>query len=450
MADELGVVVREYNDVRQRYKRLKQRKRALEQDAYGALGPCFGRLPRELLWAVLDWEFMGALRAGEDARRVFVFFQLCRAAAEERNAWCVHAYRALGGLEDLTDGWAWMQRYLVCLTRSLKEKETRLLGLGICSAAGKLPLQPHPDWESGDIDLFLSTPTRTEFLLPPMRGTALYVLRHPETPRKRMLRAYILTGMDAEMPRQEWRQVIESLDFYTVADVLGGHEQYHALLLQLGDTPARWAYLFVGAVACSNVSLMVALLEKWPAGKFRCWRDLFTVGQPASQSFFRDSHKTRGVTRAFAEHAPRGLLDMPEVVGGEPGRAAFIVDNVALLMRCPHWQRVHLSGTYVVDVCHEVVFQRVQECGGRVHPDSILQHSRTAGDALPLVGLVARMEPSYGALQAGLRLAGKRLALYKALWAACGGRDSWLRLYSHLSDRSAIHKFLRGVLAVAQ
>jgi hypothetical protein len=351
-----------------------KRLRALESSLHQSLGPlsCFSLLPAELVFHILDLVFLSDVTSydceatyvrSHYPNSVFCFFVTCKTAHRLREEWCRHLYRKLGGVEQLPDAFSWMSRnWSVILDNCVRPHRIfTFLELGIVLERGYLTRLTNKTLNE-DVENFV----RTISIKPCGPMTLKYVVNHVLTKSVHLswsLFRLLVYNHAHTIPRDSWLAVVDhAVEKRSAADVarfLVKCTDPHGAVDRLCTTPANWSAAFWWGLKHGHPQTFINILNKFVEfDEIRCWGDMRQP--PEYQSNYLSN------LDVFLEHAPQSLLDMPDVVGGTPGRAPLILDNIDEIMVYKHYSRVHLSGYYEPKRTNYIVYERIDECGGRV------------------------------------------------------------------------------------
>jgi hypothetical protein len=419
------------------HKRLKALVRARETEVYGALGR-LAVLPTEIVFAILDALFVAEVREyfqlaqrghrGRPPVSAFRLFMACRDTLALREEWCAHAYRRLGGAEDGVDGWAWMRFNLLRLMSLITKfpagrgsssggkpiNASNVLTLGIIPERGWLVDILGPANFCKPRKLRKLSHWWRPGLLSTLPNTATYLLTIPET-RAHFVGMFASTGVHSHIDRGVWLDALRSVRAQEVVTALSTSDRSDTLV-ELCDTPDRWAPFFVHNLLHDHWSMcpanLVALLRVYQATWFQCWADMGCTTKMKCAD-----HRVA----IMMQHAPQELLDMPQRASGNsgPGRSSFVFHNLVAMMQSPHWQRARLSGVYYPLVRSEVVYARIQQCGGRIHPTALVLGDGAVKDLEALLPRVERAPLSARAHKHLMGMARAHARVVQAVLAHC-------------------------------
>lgn len=476
---EYYAVERQAAAAREAYRQLKKRKRALESEAYGVLGRCFGALPVELLYHILDFLLLGEWR-DHLARRdpfhtappvsVFSFLSTCSELRGIRNDWCVHAYKLLGGLEDLEDGWAWMQDHFLALVANTRSTNVITLTAGIVPDRGRLrevfPAMTDERWQlSLAQDLHTYHDRGLDYKLFP--NTVKYVAER--SPHSVLLYLYIRSGVWRELDTSEWLARLRALPVVEMVRMLLRWTcQTGTLGLLCAADKTVWAQAVSDLLFpdfwnayWDEMPAFAAILKAYQPGWFKCWADVWdcaTTVKGLPKPHPGDRRPAKLVLKELLLHAPQELLDMPETADDVGcGRSALVRHNIGQLVSWKGWERLRLSGVYSPRGASPQVWPRIRQQGGLITLSWVI---RTAASCR---GVLDALKESDGVaadfdvmdLCRVSDMAGPRVKVLNALWGRCNGwsRGRRVRVWSlflrRLSDttrhapmRKAVEAFL--------
>lgn len=353
----------------QQVKRL----RALEASLHQSLGPlsCFSMLPTELVFHILDLVFLSDVASIDGyPKSVFHFFLTSKTAHGLREEWCRHLYRKLGGIEHVTDAFSWMSRNSSAIIDNCVQPHriSTFLELGIVLERGCLNQMTNQTMKE-DVENFV----RKISFKPCGPMTLKYVVNHVLTKSVGLswsLFRLLVYNHAHNIARDSWFALVDhAAEQRSVADVtrfIVKCTDPHGAVDRLCTTPAHWSGAFWWGLKHGHPQTFINILNKFVKfDEIQCWGDM---GQPLE---YQSNYLSNlGV---FLEHAPQSLLDMPDVVGGTPGRAPLILDNIDEIMVLEHYSRLHLSGYYDTKTTNYRVYERIDECGGRVHVTHFLE-----------------------------------------------------------------------------
>lgn len=421
---DLGQLRQRVADAKAAHRQLKAQLKAREAEVYGALGR-FAMLPVEIVFAILDALFMAELREyppvcwtlepDRPPVSAFRFFLTCADARALRNDWCVHAYRLLGGAENVVDGWQWMQHWLPDVVSFITNSEAALVFCtGIIPERGRLGEVTHANF---------CDPRRLQTVAARWHSdavnacpnTAAYLLRFPET-RHEFVGLLARTGASKALGPGVWLGALRCLPVPDAVQILSRFDEAGAITALCAADRHTWAQFFVHNLLDSKdtrLANLVALLGVYQSGWFQCWDDMGLVGAIKTCTSER--------VMAMVEHAPVELLGLPQRAPGDagPGRSSFVRGHVAAMMQSPHWHRVPLSGIYHPKLRCLVVYTRIRQCGGRIHPSALMCSAGNLHDLEGCLPLVERVEPSGRALGVLKRMLGNNARNAKLVKAVC-------------------------------
>ena len=435
-----------------------KRLRALEASLHQSLGPlsCFSMLPTELVFHILDLVFLSDVASFDSAttyvrnfypKSVFCFFLTCKTAHGLREEWCRHFYRKLGGIEHLTDAFSWMSRNSSSILDNCVQPHRifTFLELGIVLERGCLD-QMTTQTMAEDMENFVRKIAMKT--CGPM--TLKYVVNHVLTKSPGLswsLFRLLVYNHAHNIARDLWFALVHhAAEQRSVEDVtrfIVKCTDPHGAVDQLCTTPARWSAAFWWGLKHGHPQTFINILNKFVEfEEIQCWGDM---GQPPE---YQSNYLSN--LDVFLEHAPQSLLDMPDVVGGSPGRAPLILDNIDEIMVYKHYSRVHLSGYYEPKRTNYIVYERIDECGGRVqvvHFLDTVHYLKQSLDCLRYVDCDFENNLEYMAyvrrlyrVFVGKKVGGMRLELLKELMKRT---DIQREDLVNLSQRLSIYKYNR-------
>jgi hypothetical protein len=346
----------EYTDsTRHLFKRLK----TLQKEVAAALGPLslFSVLPLEILYSILDDLFLTELH-GESPNdcSTMRFFLTCRAARSLRESWCQHMYRKLGGMGQPRSCFQWFTQHYSYIKHYLHRRPSNLLFMDVIVERGCLS---SVNTVEAEVHNFVTTSWCMNKHLHPnvVASVTDYALERPAFPCVDVLQLLFMCKYDDD---DKWTQVLaralEQTGFEEVVDHLVKHNDENGRIVPLCDTPTKWIYAFWGCLrrgppkTCRN---LYGAFVNFP--QIKCWGDIENS---------EDSHISTLSIHTLLECAPQELLDLPDVVGGVPGRSRVVVTNIHAYMRDQSWERLKLSGVYRPHTTDSVVYSRIVLCGG--------------------------------------------------------------------------------------
>lgn len=456
---EYCYVERQAAAAREEYKQLKKRKRALESEAYGVLGRCFGALPLELIYRILDdlllseWrDYLASHTGVRTAPPVSVFSFLCTCSELRgiRNDWCVHAYRMLGGVEDLEDGWAWMQGHFLALVTNTRSTLLITLPLGIVPDRGRLrevcPAMTDELWQMSHAnDLHGYHERALDYQLYP--NTVKYAAARS----RHSVLLYIKSGVWRELDTSEWLAMLRALPVAEMVETLLSNTcQIDTLGVLCAADKTVWAQavsdlLFPdwGSHWVQDLPAFAAVLAAYQPGWFKCWADVWDCvttlhGQPKSHPANRRPSKL--LLKELLLHAPQELLDMPETADEVGcGRSALVCNNIGRLVTWEGWERLKLSGVYAPRGASPQVWQRIRQQGGDITLSWVIQTAASCRGVLSALREMDGVAADFNVrdLCRISDMGGPRVKVLNALWGQCNGwsRNRRVRVWSHFLDQ---------------
>jgi len=382
----------EYTDsTRHVLKRLK----TLQKEVAATLGPLslFSVLPLEILYSILDDLFFTELR-GEywNDCSTMRFFLTCRAARSLRESWCQHIYCKLGGVGQLHKGFMWFTERYSYLKYYIHRGPTNLLFMGVNVERGCLS---SVNTLEAEVHNFVTTNWCMNKQLQPdlLHMVTEYALARPAFHYLNVLQLLYMCNYDDDA---QWAKVLaralEQTSFEEVVDHLVKHTNDNGRIVQLCNTPTKWIYAFWQCLWRGSYKTCCQLFKHFVNfPEIECWGDIenhTSLDSPLS---------TLSVIHLL-RYAPKALLELPDVIGGVPGRFQMLLNNIETFMRSENWHRLKLSGVYHPLGTDPVVYSRIALCGGfNVHLTHFLDQVHDATKAvkcLPFVdcGLPANPE----------------------------------------------------------
>lgn len=429
-----------YRQARDAYRQVKKRKREVEHELYGVLGRCFGVLPLEVIYIIMDelllaeWRDFLRREGCTNPTTVFSFFATCTELHSIRNGWCKHAYRMLGGQESLDDleAWGWMKdSFTLLVSRTCSIEGIRTLALGIVLGEGRLRELLPLTWKTEhERDINEYHTRNINFANLP--NTVKYVCAR--SPHRVTL--YLMSGLWRDLDTPEWLAMLRALHKGIMVHMLLAYDCYDTLQMLCAADKTVWAQAVLDLLFPPwgfqnyDETVLISLLKVYQNGWFTCWEDIWSHNvrdremMSAWDTFNRrlTIKAGRSFVPALLSHAPQELLDMPESMDGRPSK--LVCRNISEFMKLDGWDRLKLSGEYEPKYPTPLICDRIKRCGGVVLVSWIIQVADTCEDALPMLQTLdagSHDYLDYSHLSDVSQMDGPRVKVLKVLWQLCSG-----------------------------
>lgn len=405
---ELDDVGRELKRAKKWVTKLEKRQKNLEHSVYGFVG-VFDKLPRELIFLILDCLFLGDLKTSFGGFRkppperssfrasgpvsVFRFFITCQSALQLREEWCRHAYTKLGGLEDLSSAYAWMRDSIP------KIHIVNPLYMGIVVKPKTSTWYPRTYHMTKMA--FQVLENLQNFNFEKMPRTMAYIIDLACVVPESAVKTFLACKIVHKIERSVWMRMVDSfvpsMDFSKAIDILSNPNDVHDTLMHICSRDrGKWLHAYSDCLMLIDsswyhhepVRLMKILLRAYQPGWFQCWDDIETQSRSFNASTRLEN--VRKVIPVFVKHAPSELLHLPKTLGGEDvGRFQLLLHNIDLVMSSDVLCRVKLTGSYCPREQENVrVYKDIKARGGSIHLNNLLECAMCANFALECLDLV--------------------------------------------------------------